>query len=64
MTDETTRTPLQVSMREAARLMGFSERTIARLARRRELTAVGRGRLRRITYASLLEYQRRETEGR
>ncbi len=51
--------PLQVSIKEAARLLAYNERTIRRLIVRGELQAIGRGRLRRIPYGSLHEYQSR-----
>ena len=38
--------PLQVKIREAARMMRYDERTVRRLVERGELPAIGRGRLR------------------
>lgn len=52
--------PLQVTIKEAARLLSMSERTIYRLLNDRELVGVGTGRRRRVLYASLLDYQQRE----
>lgn len=49
--------PLQVSIREAARLLHYDERTIRRLTERGELHAIGRGRLRRIALADLKAWQ-------
>ena len=51
--------PLQVHIREAARLLGYDERTIRRLVDRGELRAVGRGKLRRIALADLRDWQER-----
>jgi excisionase family DNA binding protein len=51
--------PLQVSIREAARLMAYDERTIRRLIARGEIVAAGEGRLRRVPLASLRAYQER-----
>ncbi|NJM05580.1 helix-turn-helix domain-containing protein [Candidatus Gracilibacteria bacterium] len=51
--------PLQVTIREAASLLSYDERTIRRLVERGELHAIGRGRLRRIALADLREWQAR-----
>jgi excisionase family DNA binding protein len=51
--------PLQVRIQEAARLLGYDERTIRRLVQRGELHAIGRGRLRRIALADLRDWQAR-----
>jgi excisionase family DNA binding protein len=51
--------PLQVRIQEAARLLGYDERTIRRLVDRGELCAIGRGRLRRIAIADLRAWQER-----
>jgi excisionase family DNA binding protein len=51
--------PLQVTIREAGRLLSYDERTIRRLLQRGELRAVGQGRMRRIPMESLHDYQRR-----
>jgi excisionase family DNA binding protein len=51
--------PLQVRIREAARLLGYDERTIRRLVDRGELRAVGRGKLRRIALVDLRDWQER-----
>lgn len=51
--------PLQIRIQEAARLLGYDERTIRRLIARGELRAIGRGRLRRIALADLRDWQDR-----
>ena len=51
--------PLQVTIREAATLLRYNERTVRRLIARGELHAVGRGRLRRIAVADIREWQTR-----
>jgi excisionase family DNA binding protein len=51
--------PLQVTIKEAARLLSFDERTIRRLIVRGEIQAIGHGRLRRISFKSLHDYQQR-----
>jgi excisionase family DNA binding protein len=53
------REPLQVTLREAAELLRYDERTIRRLIARGELAAIGRGKLRRIAMADLRAYQMR-----
>lgn len=51
--------PLQVKIAIAAKLLDYNIRTVYRLIDRGELETVGRGRLRRITVASLRAYQQR-----
>jgi excisionase family DNA binding protein len=51
--------PLQVTIREAASLLSYDERTVRRLVERGELHAIGRGRLRRIALADLRDWQAR-----
>lgn len=51
--------PLQVTIREAAALLRYDERTVRRLIARGELHAVGRGRLRRIAVADIRDWQTR-----
>ena len=51
--------PLQVKIREAARMMRYDERTVRRLVERGELPAIGRGRLRRIAVADIRAWQER-----
>lgn len=50
---------LQVSIREAAELLTYSERTIYSLLQRGELRSVGQGRLRRIPMDELRAWQQR-----
>lgn len=54
--------PLQVSIAEAARLLGYSKSTIYNLLDRGEARSVGRGRLRRIAVEELRRWQR-QNEG-
>lgn len=49
--------PLQVTIREAARLLRYDERTVRRFIARGKLHAIGRGRLRRIALADILAWQ-------
>jgi excisionase family DNA binding protein len=56
---QTTIEPLQVTIREAAQLLRYDERTIRRLIAHGELRAVGRGRLRRIAVSDLKNWQER-----
>jgi excisionase family DNA binding protein len=49
----------QVTIRQAAAILGVHERTVRRLVQRRELHAVGRGRLTRIALRDIAEYQKR-----
>ena len=51
--------PLQVTIKEAARLLSYNPRTIRRLVERGELQATGVGKLRRILSESMLHYQQR-----
>jgi excisionase family DNA binding protein len=51
--------PLQVTIEEAARLMGYDSRTIRRLITRGEISAVGEGRMRRVPIQSLRDYIQR-----
>jgi excisionase family DNA binding protein len=48
----------QVTIRQAAAILGVHERTIRRLVRRGELHAVGRGRLTRIALRDIANYQK------
>lgn len=50
--------PLQVSIYEAARLLGYGKSTVYVLLARGELKSVGRGRLRRIAIEELRRWQR------
>ena len=49
----------QVTMRQAAEILGVHERTIRRLVQAGELSAVGRGRLTRIPLRDIAAYQQR-----
>lgn len=54
--------PLEVRPREAARMLGISERQVRRLCELGELTRVGTGRAARINYTSVLAYHERRKE--
>lgn len=49
----------QVTMRQAAEILGVHERTIRRLVQAGELSVVGRGRLTRIALRDIAGYQQR-----
>jgi excisionase family DNA binding protein len=49
--------PLQYTIKDTARLLSLSRRTVERLIARGELATVGAGRLRRIPYDSIVAYQ-------
>jgi len=49
----------QVTMRQAAEILGVHERTIRRLVQAGELSVVGRGRLTRIALRDIAAYQQR-----
>lgn len=51
--------PLQYSINDTARLLGFSRRTILRMLDRGELASVGRGKLRRVPYDSIVAWLNR-----
>jgi excisionase family DNA binding protein len=51
--------PLQVTIREAGRLLSYNDRTIRRLILMGELSALGQGSLRRVTMQSIRDYQQR-----
>lgn len=51
--------PIQYSITDTARLLGFSRRTVERLIERGELATVGAGRLKRVPYDSIVTYQTR-----
>jgi excisionase family DNA binding protein len=51
--------PLQVTKAEAAKLLGYSVRTVERLVERGELAQIGDGRLARFDLADLKAYQDR-----
>jgi len=54
-------TPLYVTIGEAAALMRLSERSIFRLVAQGRIRAVGRGRGRRIVYASIQNFDQTES---
>lgn len=56
--------PLQVTIREAGRLLSYNDRTIRRLILSGELCAVGQGPLRRVTMQSIRDYQQRHLAAR
>jgi excisionase family DNA binding protein len=51
--------PLQYSIVDTARLLAVSRRTVERLITQGELATVGRGRLKRVPYDSIVDYQNR-----
>jgi excisionase family DNA binding protein len=51
--------PLQYTIRDTARLLSVSRRTVERLIVQGELATVGRGRLKRVPYDSIGAYQNR-----
>ncbi len=55
--------PLQVTKGEAAKLLGYSVRTVERLVERGELAQIGEGRLARFDLADLRAYQDRNRKG-
>lgn len=53
---------LQVSIREAAEVLGYKPRTLYRMVARGELPSIGTGRLRRIAVTDLLAWQQRNRQ--
>ncbi len=51
--------PLQYSIRDTARLLSVSRRTVERLIVAGELATVGTGKLKRVPYDSIVAYQSR-----
>lgn len=51
--------PLQYSIKDTARLLAVSRRTVERLIERGELATVGTGKLKRVPYDSIVAYQNR-----
>ena len=51
--------PLQFTIKDTARLLGFSRRTVERLIERGELATIGTGKLRRVPYEAIVTYQNR-----
>lgn len=59
----TTGERLQVTIKEAARLLSFDPATVRRKIRRGELEATGHGQSTRVTMASLRAYVERNKRG-
>jgi excisionase family DNA binding protein len=51
--------PLCYSMKDTARLLSCSKRTVERLCYRGELESIGTGKLRRVLYESIVAYLNR-----
>jgi excisionase family DNA binding protein len=51
--------PIQYTIRDTARLLSVSRRTVERLIEQGQLATVGRGRLKRVPYDSIVDYQNR-----
>lgn len=51
--------PLQYSLKDTARLLSVSRRTVERMIARGELATVGRGKLRRVPYDAIVAWQNR-----
>ncbi len=51
--------PLQYSIVDTGRLLAVSRRTVERLITQGQLATVGRGRLKRVPYDSIVDYQNR-----
>lgn len=51
--------PLQYKIGDTARLLSVSRRTVERLIEGGELATVGRGKLKRVPYDSIVAYQNR-----
>jgi excisionase family DNA binding protein len=51
--------PLQYTIIDTARLLSVSRRTVERLIEQGQLATVGRGRLKRVPYDSIVDYQNR-----
>jgi excisionase family DNA binding protein len=51
--------PLQYTIRDTARLLSMSHRTVERLIERGELSTVGTGKLKRVPWDSIVAYQNR-----
>lgn len=54
--------PLVYTLAETGRLLSCSRSTIERLCNRGELVAIGSGKLRRVTYESIMDYLKRQRE--
>ncbi len=51
--------PLQFKIQDTARLLAVSRSTVERLIEKGELSTVGRGKLKRVPYDSIVSYQNR-----
>lgn len=51
--------PLQYTLKDTARLLAVSRRTVERMIARGELSTVGRGKLRRVPYDGIVAWQNR-----
>jgi excisionase family DNA binding protein len=51
--------PLQYTIKDTARLLSLSRRTVERLIARGELATSGQGKLKRVPYDSIVAYQNR-----
>jgi excisionase family DNA binding protein len=54
--------PLQYTIPDTARLLAMSRRTVERLIARGELATVGRGKLKRVPFDSIVGYQNRHRD--
>jgi excisionase family DNA binding protein len=54
--------PLAYRLGDAARLLSCSKRTVERLCNKGELEAIGRGKLRRVLYDSIVAYLNRQRD--
>lgn len=55
--------PLQVSLKDAAKMLDYSERTVQRMVDHGEIIATGSGRLRRYDVQSIIDKQARMRQG-
>ena len=53
----------QITIQQAAKQLGYSEKTIRRLIEREEIRAVGRGRMMRIPISEIRAWQQRNGLG-
>lgn len=51
--------PLQYKVGDTARLLSVSDRTVKRLIKRGELASIGKGRMLRVPFDSIVDYQNR-----
>ena len=59
MATETTPSRLQVTIREAAEMLGYCEATIYNMIKRGDIKTVGRRKMRRIPMSEILDWQQR-----